>query len=258
MYASYHGHAGYQTTQYQRAYTMCTPQLDANKVYTFYGRDRVYPTTTSVPDVHQDGIKYIYKYPELVSKATPVKAERYPLPVSSSPDVAIGDVIPRVSTPKSTSYGLASSDSNTSSPFSLSSLDFDDDTPPPSPVTFYFPDVTSAPLSPPRQPIKIQITDDVTPEKRRVHSCSVCNRKFQTSSGLISHMRRHTGERPYTCRTCGQSFSDRSTIAKHRRTHTGTKPYTCDVCGRDFSQSGNMLRHKRSMHRCWWQYKLCL
>ena len=198
---------------------MCTPQLDANNVYTFYGRDRVCPMTASI--------------------------ERYPLPISSSPDVAIGDVIPRVSIPKSTS-----SDSNTSSPFSLSSLDFDDDTPPPSPVTFYFPDVTSAPLSPTRQPITIQITNDVTPEKRRVHACSVCNRKFKTSSGLISHMRRHTGERPYTCRTCGQSFSDRSTIAKHRRTHTGTKPYTCDVCGRDFSQSGNMLRHKISIHRC--------
>ena len=238
MYASYHGHVGHQTAQYQSGYTMCTPQLDANNVYTFHGRDMVYPTSASVG--YQDSsIQYRYQYPELVSTATPVKAERPPLPLPFSPLVLhADDFIPRVSTPKPTSPDLASRDSDAS--FSLSSLDFDDDNvPPPSPVTFFFPDVTSESLSPPQEPIK-----------SRVYACTVCSRKFKHQCALSSHMRRHTGERPYTCRTCGQSFSDRSTLAKHRRTHTGTKPYSCDVCGRNFSQSGNMLRHKRRIHSC--------
>ncbi|XP_054744160.1 zinc finger protein Xfin-like isoform X1 [Anastrepha obliqua] len=84
-----------------------------------------------------------------------------------------------------------------------------------------------------------------TGPKEKKFLCAFCGRAVSSSSNLIVHMRRHTGEKPFQCEFCDKAFPRSSDLACHRRTHTGEKPHRCTVCDKSFSRSYKLHTHMR-------------
>ncbi|KAM9323803.1 uncharacterized protein PAF06_020030 [Gastrophryne carolinensis] len=78
--------------------------------------------------------------------------------------------------------------------------------------------------------------------------CPVCGKCFRWLSEVQSHMRKHTGERPYCCGKCGQRFSRIPHLVVHERSHTGERPYICTDCKKCFGSKSELNEH-RKRHR---------
>ncbi|CAH0399985.1 unnamed protein product [Chilo suppressalis] len=78
--------------------------------------------------------------------------------------------------------------------------------------------------------------------------CDTCQAQFRTKGSLKRHFEaKHSDkrERKFTCETCGSSFYRKNDIIIHIRLHTNEKPYVCPYCSKSFSQIASLTRHKR-------------
>lgn len=59
---------------------------------------------------------------------------------------------------------------------------------------------------------KINIIKD-----KKTHRCDFCDKSFISNSILLSHIRTHTGERPFLCETCFKTFTTQGGLDLHNR-----------------------------------------
>jgi hypothetical protein len=79
----------------------------------------------------------------------------------------------------------------------------------------------------------------------RPFSCTECTKSFRDGAALEGHIARQHREQPFSCHTCNKGFSSKRQLMIHGRVHSGEKPYKCVVCDRKFSQEGNLHTHIR-------------
>ena len=92
-----------------------------------------------------------------------------------------------------------------------------------------------------------------TGEKPYQCNITACKRSFSRLENLKLHTRTHTGAKPYQCHYagCTKKFNNTSDRAKHMKTHITRKPYTCKHpgCNKSYTDPSSMRKHNNYTHK---------
>ncbi|XP_049545263.1 zinc finger protein 12-like isoform X2 [Anopheles darlingi] len=90
-----------------------------------------------------------------------------------------------------------------------------------------------------------------THKKDRGYCCDVCGANLSSKRNLKYHQRSvHGGgvEKVYSCALCDRRFSLPYALKTHMKTHTGHRPYSCVYCNRVYGCGGDLVEHVAKHH----------
>ncbi|KAG6459864.1 hypothetical protein O3G_MSEX011645 [Manduca sexta] len=84
----------------------------------------------------------------------------------------------------------------------------------------------------------------------RTYQCPICLKSSKNRVNLDQHMRNVHKGRPNNkmCHHCGKGFPTKVQLESHMRTHTGERPFICEYCPTTFTQKSNLYKHYRQVH----------
>lgn len=98
------------------------------------------------------------------------------------------------------------------------------------------------------RPIQVKVSTVHGPVAKR-YPCPHCVYRTDKRSHLTSHIRTHTGEKPFACDSCSYRCSQRGDMTRHLRTHSTQKAHGCEICGYRCVRKSDMTRHLHAHKR---------
>ncbi|XP_053408888.1 zinc finger and SCAN domain-containing protein 31-like isoform X5 [Mercenaria mercenaria] len=89
-------------------------------------------------------------------------------------------------------------------------------------------------------------TVEMTDEGMKFYKCKHCSYTTPAGSGnMHTHVRKHTGERPYVCDICFSAFRSGSALTAHIGSiHSDERSHVCEYCGSSFKLKKHLYMHQ--------------
>ena len=76
--------------------------------------------------------------------------------------------------------------------------------------------------------------------------CNQCNFTSSQLHNFKTHLKTHTGERPFKCNHCDYEAARMHHLKTHLKRHTGEKSYKCNQCEYASADPGNLRTHLKT------------
>ncbi|KAF5306569.1 hypothetical protein FQR65_LT07296 [Abscondita terminalis] len=88
-----------------------------------------------------------------------------------------------------------------------------------------------------------------THTRKKLFKCKICNHQTKYSRTFATHLRKHSGERPFWCDECEYKTYSKHILNYHKKVHSDEEPFKCSLCDFSSKYSRNLKLHSQKHSR---------